>query len=49
MGNYQVSFIEDVTSAPIALPEKSELRQFARSNNESVGVATQILITLIDN
>lgn len=49
MGNYQNTFTEDLTSAPAGLPEKTDIKLIARSNNSAVSVITQILVTLIDN
>jgi len=49
MGNYQNSFIEPLESAPAKLPEKTDVKFIARSNNTAVTVITQVTITLIDN
>ena len=49
MGNYQNTFTEDLTSAPAGLPEKTDIKFIARSNNTAVSVITQVLVTLIDN
>ena len=49
MGNYQNTFTEDLTSAPPPIPEKTDFKIIARSNNTAVSVITQVLITLIDN
>ncbi|MBL4704711.1 MAG: hypothetical protein JKY54_09325 [Flavobacteriales bacterium] len=49
MGNYQNSFILDLSGAPAPVPEKTDLKFIARSNNTSVSVVVELFIIEIDN
>ena len=49
MRNYQNSFILPLDLAPAGLPEKTDAKFIARSNNSAVAVVVELLIILIDN
>jgi len=49
MGNYQNSFILDFSTAPAPVPEKTDLKFIARSNNTSVGVVVELFMIEIEN
>jgi len=49
MSNYQSAFFDDFSAAPITLPEKSDIRFRARSNNTAVPVTVIFVFVLVDN
>lgn len=49
IGNYQDTTVQDISMAPIGLPEKADVKFIARSNNTVVGVGVQFIGILIDN
>lgn len=49
LGNYQNTTVQDVSPAPVSVPEKSDIKFIARSNNTAVGVTIQVGLTIIDN
>lgn len=49
MGNFQNSFILDLSKAPVGVPEKTDIKFIARSTNEGVGVVIELFLILKDS
>ena len=49
MGNYQNTFTLDISNTPAALPEKTDVKFIARSNNTAVSVIVELFLTEINN